>query len=237
MQPPERPLDQVTDGDLDLIRTGVRQSSSKAYDRERKAFMLWRAENRLMDPSLHLDVVLNRYIVHLWKTGGRTTKGLSKAKQAHAAMVQFSPHLRGQLHLSLCSLRAWKKNAEVDSHPPMPYEVMCHLVNHFFANEKVELALLVWALFDGLGRVSELLDRRLSAVLLPGEDTYRRQSEFITVILDTTKTRPKTMHLRDKWLVQSLTLWVKARRRSKSLFLFETTYSQVYDAFGWPVGP
>lgn len=194
-------------------------------------YEIWKFEQGLSDGKLRVDPILNRYIVHLWELGGRTQSFRSKAKQTHAAVVQGRPELSGALPLCLASLRAWKKSSPSLSYPPIPREVMLHVVNLLYAQDDPEYALGIWMLFDGLGRASEILKVPLSQVYLPKRDPLSPQSSSISLTLSNSKTGVKSLCVSDPHLVEALSKRIRSRREEKHVLLFDFSYAQLKKRF------
>ena len=113
-----------------------------------------------------LDAQLEAFAESMFRdTGGRRRQ---TAACARLACIWLSPALKHQLprSLAITNVTAWNRAADrpTQSHPPMPWPLLCVIAHRFAAAGNYAMATAVVAAFDGLLRVGEVAALRVQDV-------------------------------------------------------------------------
>lgn len=133
----------------------VQPRTRARYDKALEGFWAFLREERRTIPYKHseLDVLVQRYIEHLWSEG----HGRAQASDTVAALQDAQPQVKGHLRGTWRLLKAWSMNEVPNRAPPLPEEALHMMVGYSFFKEQYKFGMSLLVGFYGTLRTGEIL--------------------------------------------------------------------------------
>jgi integrase len=193
---------------LPLQDLALAPASFKAYQRQLIIFLRSaRLSLQLLHtlPSREIDHLLAVYIQHCYDTASSFTN----AAHAVHAVIYNRPSLKAKLHVACQCLRAWERNRQSTSHPPLTWELTVLIAVTLARSGYLAPAVAMLVAFDCYLRVGELTRLRRCDIIMPNDPRMGQVHAGMAVCLPRTKTGlNQSVALQNPVVADVLAQWV-----------------------------
>jgi integrase len=194
---------------LPLQDLALAPASFKAYQRQLTIFLRsarLSLQLFLTLPSRETDHLLAVYIQHCYDT----TSSFTNAAHAVHAVAYHRPDLKGKLCVAHQCLRAWERNRQSTSYPPLTWELTVLIAVTLARSGYLAPAVSMLVAFDCYLRVGELTRLRRCDIIMPNDPRMGRAHVGMAVCLPRTKTGlNQSVALQNPVVAEILAQWVR----------------------------